>query len=83
MIGNGTDIDSINLLSSQNRAIIPSTNTVEHLENGISALSTVQAVPFPMKIGECTVTLRFASEHDPSIRREVAELMLAAVQQGG
>lgn len=83
MISNGTDINNINLLSSQNRAIMPSTHMVEHLENGISALSTVQAMPSTMRIGECTITLRFASEHDLSIRREVAKLMLAAVQQGG
>ena len=79
MVNQCTGVTKNNLLSVQGRGNMPSTEKVKHLENRIDAPPSVQAMPSTMKIGDCTVTLRFAEKPDSSIRAEVAELLLAAI----
>ena len=52
-----------------------------NLENEISALPSVQASREFSTPSGCHVRMFFKTEHDPSIRKEIARLLLAAFKQ--
>jgi hypothetical protein len=54
-----------------------------HLENEISAQSTVQTTREYTSLSGCRVKMFFKKEHDPGIRKEIARLLLTAFEQGG
>ena len=49
-----------------------------NLDNGISALPTVQVQREMITTNGCKVSLSFCSEPDQRVEREVAEMLLAA-----
>ena len=71
----------IDLTFTPNRAIIPSDQPNVNLDNGISVQPTVQANREFMTTNGCRVRMLFKTENDPTIRKEIARLLLAAFEQ--
>lgn len=54
-----------------------------HLENGIKRKPSVQMLNTSSRTRGCDVTLIFAEKSDPQIRKDIAEMLLAAFEKRG
>ncbi len=69
------------LTSIRTRAIIPSDQPTVNLDNEMCALPPVQANREFMTTNGCRVRMLFKAENDPTIRKEIARLLLTAFEQ--